>query len=175
MAKNKKIEVIDEEVEQVKSELLSGRKKTGTTFKPEDMLSSGSTLLNLRCTGKINGCYPKGTMAHFVGDSDTGKSFLALTAFGEASINPNFDGYEFLYFSGEDGALMDLSACFGEKAAERIIFIPVTSPEEFYDKLDVKIATGKPFIAILDSMDSLMSEGESEKIDEDREARESGK
>lgn len=161
--------------DEVKEELLTKRSKE-QPLQAREFLSSGSTLLNLQCTGHPNKCYAKGTYNHIVGDSDAGKTFLSLTAFGEASINKSFDSYRFLYFLGEPGgALMDKAGCFGKKAADRIEQVCVTSPEQFYDELHTKHEEGIPYIAILDSMDSLMPTVEFDKFEEDKEARSKGK
>lgn len=160
--------------DEIKNSLLTKRKKE-TPIHARELLSSGCTLLNLQCTGKATGCYPKGTYTHLVGDSDSGKTWLALTAFGEASINPSFDGYEFYYFHGENGALMDRAGCFGRKASDRIEDIQVSSPEDFYYGLDTRHNRGKPYIVVLDSMDSLMSLDDSERFDENKKLYEDGK
>ncbi len=160
--------------DEVKSSLLIKRKKE-TPIHARELLSSGCTQLNLQCTGKPAGCYPKGTYIHLVGDSDSGKTWLALTAFGEASINPSFDGYVFYYFHGENGALMDKAGCFGKKAAARIEDIPVSSPEEFYYQLDTRHKKGKPYISVLDSMDSLWPVDDADRFEENKKLYEEGK
>lgn len=166
---------VKERAEEVAADLMGVPRKPPTPIDDKDLLSSGCTLLNLQCTGRPHGCYPKGTYTHIVGDSDAGKSFCALTAFGEASINKNFDEYVFRYIHAENGALMDKAGCFGDKAAARIQDIRVSSPEEFYDVLDTGYKEGSPSIDVCDSMDSLMPEADVEKFEEAKEARAKGK
>ncbi|RJQ26127.1 hypothetical protein C4577_04295, partial [Candidatus Parcubacteria bacterium] len=164
-----------EMAEEIKGSLVNKRSKE-TPLHNRELLSSGSTLLNLQCTGKASGCYPKGTYVHIVGDSDSGKTWLAMTAFGEASLNKEFDDYRFLYYSGEPGGqMLDRAGCFGSKAAGRIEQINVSSPEEFYDDLDTKHKEGKPYIVVLDSMDSLIPLDDVEKYEENKELRSKGK
>lgn len=163
------------EADAIKEELLTKHKKVDENLTTREFLSSGCTQLNLQCTGHPNKCYAKGTYTHIVGDSDSGKTWLAMTAFGEASINKSFDGYKFLYFDGENSNHLDVAGCFGNKAASRIERIFISSLEEFYDTLDDYHKTGIPYIAILDSMDALMPEGDEDKFQENKELRAQGK
>ena len=91
----------------IKKALLTKRKKEVLTAK--DFLSTGSTLLNLACTGFPNRGFVKGRYYFIVGDSTSGKTWLSLTCLAEASINPNFKDYRFIYDNAEDGALMDIT------------------------------------------------------------------
>jgi len=148
-----------------------------------DLLSTGSALLNLACTNRVEGGFVKGHFFFIVGDSFSGKTFLSLTCLAEASINPFFDDYRFIYDGSERGALMDIEKFFGKKVAERIEppeedeSGPVYSYtiEEFYYHVDDALLGEKPFIYILDSMDALSSESEGEKFDKTKEAYRSGK
>ena len=142
----------------IKKALLRKRKKEILTAK--DFLSTGSTLLNLACTGFPDRGFVKGRYYFIVGDSISGKTFLSLTCLAEASINPNFDKYRFIYDNAEDGALMDIEKFFGEKVYERMVAPSNNysqSIEDFYYHVDDAIRLGQPFIYILDSMDALTS------------------
>ncbi len=169
------------DVDQIKAGL---RKRTVTKMvKPSDLLSTGSTLLNLACTGNWKGGFAKGLYHFLVGDSASGKTFLSLTCLAEASINPAFDGYRFIYDDVEGGALMDIERYFGKQVAQRIEPPemskdgPVYSQtiEEFYYHLDDALDDEKPCIYILDSMDGLSSESEGSKFDERKKAAKKGK
>lgn len=171
------------DTEGLKAMLTEKPSKKNTGIKSRDLLSTGSTLLNLACSGRIAGGFPKGKYIFIVGDSSSGKTWLSLTCLAEASINPQFDDYRFIYDNGEDGALMDISKFFGSKVAKRLEAPameegePVYSStiEEFYDNLDDAIQEGRPFIYIQDSMDVLTSDAESEKFQEQKTARRKGK
>ena len=106
------------DIESIKAGLL--RKTEVETIKPSDLLSSGSTLLNLAATGRIDGCFLKGHYFFYCGDTDSGKTFIGLTCFAEASINKAFDNYRFIYDAPEGGALMDIEKFFGKRVAERL-------------------------------------------------------
>jgi len=149
----------------------------------EDLLSTGSTLLNLACTGKPNGGYLKGHYFFFVGDSASGKTWLSLSCFAEAAINKNFDDYRLIFDNVEGGALMDLERYFGKGVAERLEPPavdeeggPVYSAtiEDFYFHAHDALEEGKPFVYVLDSMDALSSTYEGKKFDERKKAARGG-
>jgi len=155
----------------IKKALRQKRKKEVLTAK--DFLSTGSTLLNLACTGFPDRGFIKGRYYFIVGDSTSGKTWLSLTCLAEASINRNFDEYRFIYDNAEDGALMDIERFFGKGVAKRIE--PPRKSfsntiEDFYYNVDDAIKGGEPFIYILDSMDSLTSEAEGVKFDTNKKA-----
>lgn len=166
----------------VKKMLTQKHKKEVLTVR--DYLSTGSTLLNLACTGFPERGFIKGRYYFIVGDSTSGKTWLSLTCLAEATLNRNFDGYRFLFDNAEDGALMDIERFFGKKVAQRIepprwnkytggTFSQTI--EDFYYNVDDAIKKGCPFIYILDSMDSLSSEAEVEKFDANKKASRAGK
>ena len=163
--------------------ILSNKKETDQPIKESDLLSTGSTLLNLACTGTAAGGFAKGKYHFLVGDSASGKTWLSLTCLAEAAINSNFDGYRFIYDNAEDGALMDIGRFFGDKVQERLespayekdVPIHSTTIEEFYYHVDDAAKSGTPFIYILDSMDSLSSDAEQNKFEETKEAHRKGK
>ena len=136
-------------------------------------------MLNLACTGKTYGGFLKGKYYYLVGDSASGKTWLSLTCLAEASINPNFKNYRFVYDNAEDGALMDIKRFFGTAIFNRMIspnMSDKTRPacsstiEEFYYNIDDALRKKKPCIYILDSMDSLSSKSEKTKFQEQKQA-----
>jgi RecA/RadA recombinase len=114
-------------------------------------------------TDKRNGGFMQGCYYHLVGDSDSGKTFISMTAFAEASISEVFQNYRFIHDNAEDGALMDMTQFFGKRvnakieppAGTRKDPIYSTTVEEFYYYIDDAFAAGKPFIYVLDSADAL--------------------
>lgn len=149
----------------------------------EDLLSTGSTLLNLALSGRPNGGYMKGKYFFIVGDSKTGKTWQSLTCLAEAAINPEFDDYVFVFDDNEGGALMDMARFFGKEVLRRAqpprrdkdgdpIFSE--SIEDFYDHIDDLVKRGQKFIYILDSMDGLTSQDEEKKFEEQKAARRKG-
>jgi len=168
--------------EDVKKILQKKHKRKNLTC--NDFLSTGSTLLNLALTGKPNCGFVKGKYHFIVGDSISGKTFLSLTCLAEAAKNPQFKKYRFIYDNAEGGALMDIEKFFGSKVIARIQppgklkdGTPVysTTIEEFYYHVDDALQKNRPFIYILDSMDSVTSKAEQEKFKQHKEAFRKGK
>lgn len=150
--------------------------------KETDWLSTGSTLLNLALSGHPERGFAKGHYFWLVGDSSSGKTFLTMTCMAEAAINPNFNGYRFIFDNAEHGALMDFGQYFGQGMASRIEpprwqdGAPANSRtiEEFYDNLYAAAQAGIPFIYLLDSMDALNSNYARKKAEEGRKERQGG-
>lgn len=162
---------------------------TGALFfmaKQEDRpvyLSTGSSLLNLACSDRVDFGFMLGKYVFVVGDSTSGKTWLTLTCMAEASINPAFDRFDFYYDNPEDGALMDMARYFGTRMAERVQ-PPDVDPhgqeihsdtvESFYYHVDSALKRARekkrPLIYVLDSQDSLTSDASNEKFEERKEA-----
>lgn len=159
------------------------------SIKKEDYLSTGSTLLNLACSGVPEFGLAKGLYFWIAGDSSSGKTFLLLTCLAEAARNPNWDKYDLIFDDVEGGALMDMEQFFGKKMASRVKApeyaedgSPVYSDtaEDFYFGLDERLddvdaGKAKPFIYVLDSMDALSTKYEGAKFDEKKTADRKGK
>lgn len=172
---------------EIASQLKKKTKKEVNPLSSKRILSTGSTLLNLACTDKFKGGFTKGKYFFIVGDSSSGKTFLTLTCLAEASINDNFKNYRFIYDNGEDGALMDIEKFFGKGVANRLEPPAGTKDnpeysrtvEDFYynvdDALQIAKEEDQPFIYVLDSENSLTSDAELEKFDEEKEAHRKGK
>jgi len=159
-------------------ERMLKKKKKKRQLSAKDFVSTGSTLLNLACTGKPNCGFAKGHYYFIVGDSISGKTWLSLTCLAEASINSRFDNYRFIYDNGEEGALMDVKKFFGVEVFRRLEWPGKHCSfniEEFYYHVDDAIKDGRPFIYILDSMDSLSSKAEQEKFGSTKKAYRKGK
>lgn len=135
-------------------------------------LASPSTVLNLANTGQYDVGYLLGHYYLFVGDSNSGKTYLALATLAEASINPVFDDYRLIMDNGENGALMDIRKHFGSKLANRLEpprkdknGDPVHSRllEDFFFNVEDALAAG-PCIYLLDSVDALTTKSSDKKF-----------
>ena len=160
------------------------RNREISMFKDCEFLSSGSTLLDLACTGTIKGAWPVGTYNLFVGDTSSGKTWVGMATLAEASINKKFKDYRLIYDGGEFGALMSVKRYFGERLAGRIEPPCVDEDgepscsqtvEELYCNLDDAFEAERPFVWIVDSMDSLSSMAEVGKFKSVKEAVLKGK
>ena len=148
------------------------------------LLSTGSTTLNLACTGRVDGGFPVGSYVFFVGDSMSGKTWFGHSCLAEATIDKRFDDYRLVYDDVEGGSRMNVERFFGKRLAERIEppgvddnGNPVYSDviEEFYYFVDDLLKGSRPFIYVLDSQDSLSSRAEQSKFDEVKRAHRKGK
>lgn len=159
------------------------QKKVELPIANEDWLSGGATLLNLACSGRTSGAFAAGGYYFFVGDSASGKTFLALCIFAEAARNDRFKKHRFIYDASEFGAKMDIAKFFGQDVANRLEpprmenKVPQFSRtiDEFYYNLDDAKEDGRPFIYVEDSMDALDSEEAQGKFQEQKVAYRRGK
>ncbi|MDR2115844.1 MAG: hypothetical protein LBP87_05630 [Planctomycetaceae bacterium] len=147
---------------------------------PASRLSSGCTLLNLACTNDPNGFLEKGNYMWLCGASNAGKTWLLMTMLAEAAQSEAYKDYRFIYDDVENGCLMDVEQYFGKKLQTRLepprrdkSGNPIYSEkvEDFYFHLDDIIKTKKPFIYVLDSMDSLDSIDAEDKFEANKEIR----
>lgn len=144
---------------------------------PNLLIPSGSTIFNLSCSDRIEGAYQLGKYSNLIGDSESGKSFLAWTMLAECANDSRFDKYKLIYRDNENAGEFDIPFLFGEIANERIENDEDSVPEtveqmadEINDLLDAKV----PFIYIADSLDSLTSDAEIEGENENRKKRAKG-
>lgn len=129
-------------------------------------LSSGSTLLNLALSGKVDGGWALGHMIHIIGDSNTGKSLLAATALAEAAQCDRFDSYALNYRDKEGAFDFDVTHMFGAQLSKRFNLISDDDNliETWRDDLIAMGRAGKPFIEVLDSFDALSSKDEEKSV-----------
>lgn len=154
------------------------RKAAASTIAPRDLLSTGSTLLNLACSGRPVGGIGKGHYVLIVGDSTSGKTWLTFNVLAEAARNKHFADYRLVHDNAENGALMDIPRYFGKALAARLEEAPngpSVTAEGFYYKLETVRQDGKPFIYVLDSHDALSSAAEDERFAERMDRHAAGK
>lgn len=156
---------------------MKKKRKSSKPVPVEDYLSTGSSELNLACTGNVEGGFAKGFYYLVVGDSTSGKTALSLTCLAEAAINPRFKDYALVYDDVENGNLFNMKK-FWPALYNRIQPPRGTrknpevssTVEEMYDNLNDAMDRG-PCIYIVDSMDSLVSDPEVELESKNRKAR----
>jgi len=156
-----------ERTEKVKSLLTSKRKKEVPQY-----LSSGSSLFNMALTGNPDHGFATGSYTYLVGDSMSGKTWFSLSCMAEASIDSRFDEYRFIYDNVERGARMSMERFFGKRMADRLepprwdggAAVFSQTIEDMYFHLDDALDDGRPFIYVVDSMDSLSAEADDEKF-----------
>lgn len=154
----------------------------------DNLLSSGSALLNLACTDTPYGAFIPGRYYLIVGASSAGKTWTLLSIAAESTLHEKFKNYKVILDEVEEGNNVDINFYFSKDVAEKIKAPrydeddqPIYSEtvEDFYDninrELDLAEEGGYGVIYMLDSMDALTSMAEIKKTDEQREAREKGK
>lgn len=159
---------------------------------PNNVLSLGSTMINLACSGIREGGLLKGRYYIMVGASQSGKTWMYHAIFAESTLHPKFKNYRLIKDEPEHGSDFDVARYFGVKTAARIekawpgrvdengnLIEESRTIEEFYDNvehhLDECESSHVGMIYVLDSMDSLGSEKASKINEEAQDAREAGK
>lgn len=158
-------------------------KQEETKFNKKDFLSTGSTLLNLALSDHCNGGWRIGKMSNIIGDSSSGKSFLALSTLAEAAHSKQFDKYSIYLDDTEEANEFDITGLFGSTAADRIKAPKVVDGkdcysdtiQDFFDNITDILEKGDPIIYILDSFDALDSVEEQEKFQQQKADRKKGK
>lgn len=167
--------------DQLKAKVKQDKKKEKIPdgWNPKDpgilWLHTGSVLLNIKCSGgNPNGGYREGRIESAIGDSNAGKTILILTGLAHAANDPSFDNYRLIMDDAEEADSFDHEKLFGKKFAARLEppgydkkGEPQNSEtvEMFSDHIhsacdEAAKEDGKPFIYILDSLDSIDSDKE---------------
>lgn len=140
-------------------------------FKEEDLVPSGSTMLNCACSDTPYGAFILGGFVTIPGASSAGKTVLALSTLAECSRLPRFDEYELIHDDTEERMSFDLDYLFGKRFAKRLAKPPlgVSKTVQMFKAnvltllQDSKIHKPQQSIYVLDSIDSLTSDEELEK------------
>lgn len=153
---------------------------------PETILKgeipTGSTLLNLALSDNPNGGFAKGRLANLIGDSSSGKTFIAFSMFAEIHRIPGFDSHDFRYDDSEHANQFDMERMFGS-VSERIEppekdehgdDKPSRTIEDFQSHLMKLDKNDEPFVYVEDSFDALDSEADIKKAKKSQKAREEG-
>jgi RecA/RadA recombinase len=148
-------------------------------------LPTGCSSLNCVLSDKVNGGWPSGRISNLIGDSDTAKTILGMTALAEAAKNKEFDDYLLIYSDVEESLTSATKSMFGRRMNERVQFLSVQNDDEkqhppktieewHYHILDL-VKEGRPFIEVLDSLDFLSAQADLDKTQEQKKAFEAGK
>ncbi|MCJ7747869.1 MAG: DNA recombination/repair protein RecA [Desulfobacterales bacterium] len=138
-----------------------------------EFLNTGSVLLNLAASQKArDGGWARGRVVNLVGDGSTGKTLLALEAAAqlyyyikekEPRLFPKVQNVEIVYWNREVVMDFPLEKMYGKSFVDAIDWSPKCSTAEEWGR-DVmrRVIAHKPgtcFLGILDSIDSLATEG----------------
>jgi recombination protein RecA len=122
------------------------------------LISTGSTVLNCALSDNPLGGYCTGKLSNLIGDSNSGKTLLALTMLADAAENDVFNNYKLIYDDAEQALEFNLEYLFGEKIANRIITDTISDTiYDWYSSIYRLLKKEESFIYVLDSLDSLTS------------------
>lgn len=145
------------------AEQVVHRKSEPPAEESKALIPSGSTLMNLACSGRTYGAFKPGSMINLIGDSNSGKTILALTMFAEMARDEQWAEYSFLYDDVEAANCFDIPKLFGKGVVGKLELLQSSTIEEFEANILRRLQGNKPFIYILDSLDALTDEDEEER------------
>lgn len=139
------------------------------------LIPSGCTVLNCALSDCAFGGFGQGKIANIIGESSAGKTMIAETLLAEMANDPRYDDYD-LYLDDSEHALeMDIAGLFGSKAEKRIKAPRYSSDgeplysdtvEQWYARILSLLAEGRPFVYVLDSLDTLTDASEYDQASE---------
>lgn len=160
--RKKAVEEIVSEVE----EKIQSEPEVEREVPKKDLISTGSTLLNLALSDYPYGGYRPSRIVNLIGDSSSGKTLLCLSMFAEITKDKKYDKHELVFMEPESGLEFDIKKMFGEKTYNRIDFLPKDrskpcTVQDWYNSVfEILVNKKKPCIHVLDSFDALTSEEE---------------
>jgi hypothetical protein len=76
--------------------------------------------LNLTCSDREEGAFRIGTVNNVIGDSDAGKTLLALSCLAAVCQDRRFRNYRLIYDDVERANTFDMEFLYGESTAKRV-------------------------------------------------------
>ena len=134
------------------------------SYDASDLISSGSTLVNLACSGMIEGAYYLGGVINLISPSGIGKTLMALTLNAEAASDKRFNKYFLEYNEPEAAMHFPIKSMFGEETADRLVFTPKDRSKPYTvqmwhnDVYENFVTKKRKMIHVTDSFDALTSE-----------------
>ena len=132
----------------------------------QELIHTGSTLLNLALSGDVKGGWKLGRVSNIVGDRSSGKTLLAIEAASSFLLKPP-KGIKpkVIYYEAE--AAFDKSYA-GELGlpTEEVEFVEGETIEHLYEVLDQvckNAKAGEGYLVVLDSLDALTSNSDLKK------------
>ena len=157
------------------------KRKRKRKINKETIIPTGSTLLNLVLSDEISGGWQMGKIANLIGDSSSGKTFIAYSMLAECCYDERFKNHRLIYDDVEAASEFNIGELFG-KLEERIEPPGVADGEpvysdtiqDFHYNVIDAIKEKQPFIYVLDSLDALDAKEDQEKIVELMKAHKKG-
>lgn len=166
------IDKLVEEVEEAVENPEPRQKSEISIYSSDDLVPTGSTLLNLALSDNPYGGYRLGTMVNIIGGPSSGKSLMALTMYAEITNDKRFNNYELIYDETEAAMFFDLSA-FGENINKVRFDLRSRTIQDWSENLMGLFNLGKkdkrkkdldiqPIIHVTDSFDALSTDSDLE-------------
>ena len=193
MAKKKvKLTFRNEEEVEVKPKKGRPAKAKKLPSYSDKYIDTGSTLLNLALSDNVRGGFLVGRVHNLIGDSSSGKTFVALTSMACAANNPAFKKMELIFDDAESADSFDKDRLFGESTSKKIkqpyryqvksksskkktkVHGSSETLEDFELNAFACVEQGSCYY-VLDSFDAISDESEKKVAKERREAIEKGK
>ena len=87
---------------------------------PSLFLPTGSTMVNLAMSDRVDGGWPTGRVCVLTGDPDTGKTTFGMSCLAEACQLESFDDHDLLYIDKEDSIDFNYQRVFGRRFCDRV-------------------------------------------------------
>lgn len=136
-----------------------------TEYTEDDLLPTGSTMVNLAASGFASGGWKKGSINTLPGQSDAGKTFLALSGLTVMANVSKYKKYDLVMDNGECKGAFDMDRLF--PGLKTRLVTPEggfsTTIQQLRGNLLTQCKTGRPFFYVMDSLDSLKGDSDFEK------------
>ena len=164
-------------------DVVKSVKESAVRVKPIDnklFMSTGHPLFNCMLSDNPFKGWQVGSMVNLIGDSSAGKTFLALTALAEVCCDKRFDDYDIIYDDAEHRNSFDMKFLFGDNIADRVKSpggvnidghsINSRTVDDFKMYIYDRLRSKKPCIYVVDSWDSMTTETDTKKFEEEIES-----
>jgi RecA/RadA recombinase len=152
-----------------------GLQRTARRKPLQGLLSTGIVPLNLAMSDTIHGGISEGEIINIVGDSQAGKSMLALSMLAELAITDKYSNYKIIYDDVEFAAKFDVGDLFGEALDERMVIKNSNTIQDYVAEMERLFKNKEKFIYVLDSLDSITTDEEIERFGKQLASKDSGK
>ena len=136
------------------------------SYSEDDLIPGGPTMFNLSCSGFSSGAYKKGSINTTCGTSDSGKTVKEMSCLASCAANKRFDKYDLTINNGEVKGSFNLKVMFPPLVG-RLVEPPggfSQTIQEFAGSMMMLCKQDRPFICVLDSLDSLKSDSDFENV-----------
>jgi len=135
------------------------------SYSEDDLIPTGSTMFNLACSDFSSGGWKKGSINTLPGESDSGKTVLAMSCLASCAADKRFDKYLIIMNNPESKGSFNLLQMF-PPLVDRLDLPPggnSQSIQQFGGAITALCKGKTPFIMALDSLDFLKGNSDHEK------------